>query len=212
MKIIDISTSLDSVMTKYPSLPGFEKKWLKHYENGDNMSLSYISTPSHNGTHLDAPIHYIKGGKTMDEILLDIFYGAAQVIEVPKKAESITLDFLKEFKSLEKRVLFKTTNSLERYKNNEFYSDYVYIEEDVCQYLIDKDVCLVGIDYVSVDPRVSPEKPAHHKLLGNNVIILEGIDLKDVEPRAYTLCALPLKVKGVEGALCRAVLLDEQIA
>lgn len=88
--------------------------------------------------------------------------------------------------------------------------DYVYLDADGAKYLVEQGVRLVGVDYVSVDARVAPEKPTHHMLLENEVIILECANLKDVEPGIYTLAAFPLKVTGAEGAFCRAILMQEE--
>jgi arylformamidase len=206
MKIIDISVPFEEGMMKYPSLLPFERKWLRSFEKGDQNQVSYIQTPSHNGTHLDAPCHYIKGGKNMDDLPLERFYGIAQVIEVPESYESVSKEFLLSVDIMADKILFKTSNT--RLRMKDFDPSYVYIEPDGAQYLVDKGVKLIGVDYVSVDPKVSPEKPSHHIILGNEVIILECVHLKDVNPGLYTLIAFPLKVTGAEGSLCRAVLVS----
>lgn len=208
MKIMDISVAFQEGMMKYPSLLPFERKWLRSFENGDQNQVSYIQSPSHNGTHLDAPSHYIKGGKTMDDIPLDRFYGTCQVIEIPADQKAVTREFLKGVSLQADKVLLKTTNCISRME--EFAEDYVYLDADGAKYLVEQGVRLVGVDYVSVDARVAPEKPTHHMLLENEVIILECANLKDVEPGIYTLAAFPLKVAGAEGAFCRAILMQEE--
>lgn len=207
MRLIDISVPFEEGMMKYPSLEPFERKWLRSFENGDQNQVSYIQSPSHNGTHLDAPSHYIKGGKTMDEMPLERFYGKCQVVEVPDSMVSVTRKFLENAGLEADRVLFKTSNL--KYRMETFADDYVYLEKEAALYLAEKGVKLVGVDYVSVDARVSPDKPAHMALLGNEVIIMECANLKDVEPGIYTLAAFPIRVTGAEGAFCRAVLMQE---
>lgn len=114
MKIMDISVAFQEGMMKYPSLLPFERKWLRSFENGDQNQVSYIQSPSHNGTHLDAPSHFIKGGKTMDDIPLDRFYGTCQVIEIPADQKAVTREFLKGVSLQADKVLLKTTNCISR--------------------------------------------------------------------------------------------------
>lgn len=208
MRIIDISVPFFEGMMKYPSLEPFERKWLRSFENGDQNQVSYIQSPSHNGTHLDAPSHYIKGGKTMDDLPLDRFYGICQVIEIPENLKAVTREFLQENPLKADKVLLKSSNSASRMEK--FAEDYVYLDADGAKYLVEQGVRLVGVDYVSVDAKVAPDKPTHHMLLGNEVIILECANLKDVDPGLYTLAAFPLKITGAEGAFCRAVLIQDR--
>lgn len=208
MKIIDISVSFEEGMMKYPSLKPFERKWLRSFENGDQNQVSYIQSPSHNGTHLDAPCHYVKGGKTMDDFPLDRFCGLCQVIEVPDAMNSITKEFLETIKISTDKIIFKTSNSTKRMK--EFCDDYVYIHYEAAQYLVEKGIKFVGIDYVSVDGKEAREKPTHMTLLQNEVIVLEDAYMENVKPGIYNLAAFPLKVTGAEGCFCRAVLITEE--
>lgn len=207
MKLIDISVPFEEGMMKYPSLAPFEREWLRCFENGDQNQVSLIRSPSHNGTHLDAPSHYIRGGKTMDDLPLERFFGTCQVVEIPDSMAAVTRAFLKTCGLEADKILFKTSNL--KYRMKEFADDYVYLEKDAALYLVEQGVKFVGVDYVSVDARVSPDKPAHMALLGNEVIIMECAYLKDVTPGFYTLAAFPLKVTGAEGAFCRAVLIQE---
>ncbi|WED23441.1 cyclase family protein [Vibrio sp. JC009] len=207
MKIHDISVPFSEGMMKYPSLAPFERKWLRSFENGDQNQVSYIQAPSHVGTHLDAPCHYIKGGKTMDDIPLERFYGKCQVIEVPDEYPAVSKEFLSNIKFEADKIIFKTSNL--KYRMEEFKDDYVYIESEAAQYIVDQGVKFVGVDYVSVDAKVSPDKPSHMILLGNEVIIMECAYVKDIEPGVYTLNAFPLKITGAEGSFCRATLLED---
>lgn len=207
MRIIDISIPFEEGMLKYPSLKPFERSWLRSFEQGDQNQVSYIQSPSHNGTHLDAPCHYIKGGKTMDDIPLERFYGACQVIEVPDCETKITREFLEGISIEADKVIFKTSNLKTRME--EFCEDYVYIDPEGAKYLVEQKVQFVGVDYTSVDAKVAPDKPTHVILLENEVIIMECAYVKDVEPGVYQLIAFPLKVTGAEGCFCRAVLMEE---
>jgi arylformamidase len=104
-------------------------------------------------------------------------------------------------------LLFKTANSTSgRNVSGVFSEDFVYISPEAARFCAEKGVGLVGIDYGSVDRRSETDFPAHYELLGNEILILEGINLKNVPPGRYTLFCLPLKIKGAEGAPARAVL------
>lgn len=209
MRIIDISQAVEIPMAAYPSLPKFERKWIRHYDNGHDMCASVINMASHTGAHMDSPYHYCEKGRKILEIEIERYYGICQVVEVPEENKSIDIEFLKKIKITEKRVLFKTTNSKFRYKSKEFQDDFVYLEGDAAKYLIENKVNLIGIDYCSIDPKGSNEKPAHHAILDNDGSILEGIDLDGVEEGKYILSCLPIKIEGSEGAPCRAVLIKE---
>lgn len=209
MKIIDISQMLDEPMALYPSLIKFNRRWLRHYSMGDNVSVSAITMACHCGSHIDAPYHYYQVGKRINEIDLELFYGSAMVIEIPDDADRINIDLVEKYDNLEKRVLFKTSNSKIRYKEKQFREDYVYVTDEVAQYLVEKGVRLVGIDYVSIDGKKEITKPVHKILLENNVLILEGLDLINVVEGKYLLVCFPIKIKDAEGSPCRAVLIYE---
>ena len=207
MKVIDISQTLEDTMICYPSLKRFELNWLRNYDKGDRVNLSQISLASHVGTHVDAPYHYIKEGKKLKDIDLEIFYGPVKVVEVPRDKRQIDIEFLKKIGEIPDRILFKTRNS-ELYGLNEFTEEYVYIEREAANYLAESSVCLIGIDYFSVDKYKSPGKEAHLALLSKDIVLLEGIILREVEEGSYLLACFPLKVKEGEAAPCRAVLIE----
>lgn len=194
-------------MVIYPSLPKYKVEWKRSIENSDTVNLSIITMASHIGTHMDAPYHFIKDGKKIDEFGIDIFCGSAKVIQVPEGKEKVDLELVKSVGELPERVLFKTTNSFLYYKQ-EFDEHYVYIDDNAAEYLGNSNVKVVGIDYVSVDKYGSKKKSIHNKLLSQNVIILEGLMMDKVKPGIYILICLPLKVKGLEASPCRAVLIE----
>lgn len=209
MKLIDISQTVGTPMSAYPSLPKFERKWMRHYDNGNNMCVSSINMALHTGTHMDSPYHYCETGRKILDIELERYYGVCEVIELPEDKKSVDLEFVKSIASFELRSLFKTTNSKFRYKDKTYHEDFVYVEGDAAKYLIDKGVKLIGIDYCSIDGPKSKGKEAHHAILDNDGSILEGIDLDGVNPGKYILSCLPIKFDGAEGSPCRAILIEE---
>jgi arylformamidase len=159
--------------------------------------------PSHLGTHIDAPFHFIEDGKKTDGIGLEKLCGEAQLIE---GCGEISLDrsFFEAVTISAPRILLKTDNTKRLKAGADF--DNVYLTADACAYLADRGVVLVGFDYFNVDKRGDKRRSAHLALLSREVVILEGLMLDSVPPGAYELFCLPLKVKDLEGAPCRAVL------
>lgn len=203
-KIIDISVKLDSQTVIYPGTPEVEIVSLKSL--GTRSQLSIITLSSHVGTHLDAPIHAIHGGKTIDQLNLSSFIGECRVVDCSNSSGSISLGDVKRFKiSKGERILFKTSNS--KRGLGKFYGDFIFLSPDAAKYLAEKKVALVGIDYFSIKQRGSKDNRPHTELLSKNIPILEGIDLSKVKEGNYFLICLPLKFVGIDGSPCRAVLL-----
>ena len=161
----------------------------------------------HAGTHMDAPFHFVPDGKRIDELPLDLFIGPALVhaVEADRyiKAEdiaSIKLDGVT-------RVLFKTRNS-ELLKRGSYDPDFVAFSVEAAEALVAKGVKLVGLDYLSVAHAGDEQGPVHRAFLDHGVALLEGIDLSRINPGHYELICFPIRVRGADGAPCRAVLRD----
>jgi arylformamidase len=106
------------------------------------------------------------------------------------------------------RALFKTDNS-SHWQDGRFYEDFVYLEPEGAEFLVERGIRLVGIDYLSVDKFKSEEHPTHFVLLTRNIVILEGLNLANVPPGRYRLAALPLNLQDADGAPARVILMDE---
>ena len=153
------------------------------------------------------PLHFIDGAANLDDLDLSLLIGPVTVVEVPEEKTSIDADFLEEL-GLENviRLLFKTANSkMWDDPSHSFVTDYVALEGGAAQWLVDHGCRLVGIDYLSIAPYDDSTTP-HEILLSNNVVIIETLDLRDVEPGDYELICLPLKLLSREAAPVRAVL------
>lgn len=177
---------------------------------GSEYALSRISMGTHTGTHVDPPAHFIAGGLTVDQLPLEVLVGPAVVVDVPE-VKSITAALLEGLglpRSLE-RVLFKTRNGGLREQRG-FQEGYVYLEESAARWLVERGVRLVGIDYLSVERYADTQFAAHRTLLEAGVIILEGIDLRQVPAGDYTLVCLPLKLQSGDGAPARAILIKDE--
>ena len=174
-------------------------------DNTHTVRLTTIEMGSHTGTHMDAPFHMIDGGKRLGDFPLDILIGKATVVEIPP-ARSIGRAQLQGFDwTGVERILLKTENS-KHWNDGKFYEEFVYLEPDGAEFLVERGVRLVGIDYLSVDKFQSASHPSHFVLLQKNILIIEGLNLNAVPPGNYTLLALPLNLHDADGAPTRVVL------
>jgi arylformamidase len=177
-------------------------------DRGDRVTMSQININSHNGTHVDSPLHFFKGGSSIDQMPLDVTVGRARVIEI-KDTESVKVKELEPCKIRSgERILFKTQNSEKAYLTDKFVEDYVYISIEAAQYLADRKVRLVGLDYISIGSfrDLKTVTGAHEALLGNGVYVLEMINLAGVKPGEYELLCLPLRMERGDAGPCRAIL------
>ena len=203
---IDISIPIHAEMTVYPGDNSLRRSWVRRIRDGERVNLSALTLGSHTGTHVDAPFHFKDDGIRLDQVPLQVFVGQARVVEISDPV-SVKATALRDLGlASAERVLFKTRNS-QLWSEAEFREDFVYIESDAAQYLVDLGMRLVGIDYLSVDRYGDGSSPAHNTLLGNGVVIAEGLDLSAADQGTYTLVCLPLKIPGADGAPARAVLL-----
>jgi arylformamidase len=204
MKIYDVTVPLSKELVVYPGDPQVKiNRRTKANEDDAKYNLSRYSFSSHAGTHVDPPFHLIEGGMTVDKLPLELLIGRARVVEVtaPVVDEAVLEEF--DF-TVDARVLFKTRNSY-LWSQKTFVKDYVYITPGAARSLVNDGIKVVGIDYLSVDKFGAPPE-THMALLGAGIIIIEGLDLREVEPGDYELICLPLKVKDGDGAPARVVL------
>ena len=205
MKFIDVSVPLDGNLASYPGNTPFSLEAVKRIANGDSSNVSSLHLSAHAGTHVDAPRHFFDHGLGVDALPLEMLIGRARVIEVTSRrgigADELTGTNLSE----EVRVLIKTHNS-RLWGSPEFHRDYVGVTEAGAKHLVDHGIKLVGVDYLSVEEFKKPGTPAHRVLLGGGTIVIEGLNLRDVEPGVYEMFCLPLRVVGADGAPARVVL------
>lgn len=196
MKIYDISQEVFSCQV-YPNDPFPEKKILKSMEQGEVYNLTAFTMCAHNGTHIDAPFHFVKDGKTIDEICLESFVGAAYVAEYHgivtcSDAAEIIEKARKQNPESAKRILIKGE---------------VEISLEAAKVFASSDILLLGNEPQTIGPQNAP-MAVHLMLLGADVILLEGIRLSEVSEGVYFLCAAPLNLSDADGSPCRAVLID----
>ena len=211
--IYDISVTLSpELVTWGNSEAGITQTWNMRIEQGAVCNVSVVTIGSHFGTHLDAPLHFIEGGNTVDKLALDDLIGPCTVIEFGDLAQpNITASDLDRagIAPGTKRLLFKTSNSRRKLmRDPKFHTDFVAIAPDAAHWLVDRGIRTVGVDYLSVGAAEDGTgTETHQVLLGAKLVALEGLLLEDIEPGDYTLIALPLKIAGAEGCPIRAVLM-----
>ena len=207
---IDISVPfpVDKPMPYFPTDPqGPSITRIFDRTKGDPVTMSQININSHNGTHIDAPFHFMAEGTTIDMMPLDTAIGPARVIEI-KDPVSITVEELEPYNIKEgERILFKTGNSSRAYKTADFIEDYVYCTSEAAYYLKEKKVRLVGVDYITIGNQRDPEniKIVHETLLKNGIYIIEMLNLEEVRPGLYELACLPLRMEKGDAGPCRAI-------
>ena len=205
MKLIDVSVPLDANLPSYPGNTPFVLESVKRIANGDSSNVSSLHLSAHAGTHVDAPRHFFDSGLGVEALPLEMLFGRARVIEVTSRKGIGANELSGADLSKDVRLLIKTHNS-RLWGSPEFHRDYVGMTESGAKHLIEHGIKVVGVDYLSVEEFKKPGAPAHHVLLGSGTIVIEGLNLRDVEPGVYEMFCLPLCVVGADGAPARVVL------
>ena len=163
---------------------------------------------AHAGTHVDAPLHFVAKGASIDQVPLTTLMGPAWVTDCSPDAVAIDREELNKHNwHGAKRILFRTRNSRNSWTlDQNFHQDFSYIAPDAAQLMADSGVELVGIDYLSAEKFGASEPRTHQVLLGPNIPIIEGLDLRGTKAGECELVVLPLRVVGHEAAPARALL------
>ena len=184
---IDISVPLTDGMVHWPEDPPTEIKRVFDINKGDDYSLTHISMAAHTGTHMDAPCHFKKSGASIDKMPVTATIGKARVIEITH-SEFITLEEIHPYKIRKgERILFKTKNSKVRWENKPFKENFVHLSTDAAQYLSDRKVQTIGIDYLSIGGYDGNVIEVHHIILKAGIWVIEGLNLYKVHPGDYEL-------------------------
>lgn len=198
MKIYDISQEVFGCQV-FPGDPVPEKKTVSSIEEGALYNLTTFNMCAHNGTHIDAPFHFLKDGKTVDKIPLEAFVGMAYVTEhsgvvTADDAEEIIRKVRAQNSESAKRILIKGD---------------IEVSAEAARVFAACDILLLGNEPQTVGPQNAPME-VHLILLGAGVVLLEGIRLSEVSEGVYFLNAAPLNLSGSDGSPCRAVLIDSE--
>jgi arylformamidase len=211
MKIYDVTFPISDKTPIYEGDPKVKIEIADSLEKGDAANVSHICLGVHTGTHVDAPNHFIDGKRKVHELELEKLIGNCRVVELPDDVTAIEPQHLENLETVE-RVLFKTRNSaFWNEPEKGFRTDFTYITPNAARSLVEKNILLVGIDYLSVEKFGSEDFATHITLLEKEVVIIEGLDLREVPAGDYELICLPLKYIGGagDGAPARTVLREK---
>ena len=212
MEIIDVTRTVDPKMLKWPDdTEPPSQEFVTRTDNGDPATVSEWKMSSHTGTHMDARMHFIPGGWTMEALDLARSVGPCRVVDLTHVEGHVDRADLEAAEVAgQARLLLKTRNSEQGFmQREEFEEGYSAISREAAEYLVEIGVETIGVDYLSVEPFEDGEFNTHHTLLGADVVILEGLVLTEVEPGEYFLACLPLKLAGSDGSPARAILIRD---
>lgn len=211
MRIYDVTVPITETMPVWPGQPRVQIEQLARIDRGDPANVSQLKLSSHTGTHVDAPLHFVKRGMPVDKIPLDLLMGSAFIVEADKlEGNSIDVYDLASihFPRNTKRLLIKTSNSnFWEDRLTEFERDFVHLTPKTAEWLVKRGIQLLGVDYMSVEAYSDRGFRVHHTLLEAGVVIIEGLNLSRVPPGACQLVCLPLKVSGSDAAPARVLVI-----
>jgi len=203
---IDVSVGLRDGMVHWPDNPPVRISRFLDLDRGDAANVSEMSMGAHTGTHMDAPIHFVKSGAGMEKLPLPAVLGPARVIHI-KDRDSIKIAELRPHRPRKgERILFRTRNSGRRWPTKPFLEDFVYLSSEAARFLVSRGVQTVGVDYLSIGGFDSNGPECHGIILNAGIWVIEGLDLSKAPAGRYDLICLPLKVIKGDGAPARAIL------
>jgi arylformamidase len=210
MAVHDITAPLRPDLPAWPGQQTFEREVVKDVAEGDPSTLSVLRLGSHNGTHFDAPGHFLPGGAGIEALPLEACVGPAHVVDLTHVEGGITAEDLERagLPADVERLLARTRNSGWSLADTGFREDFVGFGPSAADWCLERGIRLLANDYLSIEPFDAAERgfPVHHALLPAGVVILEGVDLDGVAAGRYELAALPVLILGGDGAPARAML------
>ena len=206
MPLHDVSLTLSGRLPTWPGDPPFERRLASSIAGGDPANVSRLDFGAHTGTHVDAPVHFLPGGRGVEALPLEALVGPCLVVEADPPGRDLRPQDLPPGEAT--RILFKTRNSRRWAASDErFDTEFVAVGPDLARALIERGAVLVGVDYLSVESyHAAPQHPVHHALLEAGVVVVEGLDLSRVSAGEYELICLPAKIEGSDGAPARVIL------
>lgn len=192
MKLYDISQELFSCRV-YPGSDQPKRKILRSIEAGDKYNATWFSTSAHNGTHVDAPYHFLADGKKLDQMPLDRFVGPCYV--ACHRGDVTRADA---------ETILKKAAGIPRI----LIAGEATVTAEAAVTFAESGICLLGNESQAVGPLMAPMQ-VHKILMAKEIALLEGIELGSVPEGRYFLSAAPLNLGGADGAPCRAYLIGE---
>lgn len=212
-EVFDVTVPFSSLVPTWPTHPPSVVEPFSRIAQGTGSNVSLLHISSHAGTHVDANWHFIDSGAKLLEIPLARWNGPCYVGHIPDDVSQIEIRDLDAaaIPAGTERLLLRTRNSRvwQEWSGDSplsFREDYVGVVPDAARWLVGRGIKLVGIDALSVGPYGPRNRETHTTLLGNDVLIIELLDLSHVEAGAYELVCLPLKLAIGDGAPARVLL------
>jgi arylformamidase len=197
--IYDLTLSLDENTVVFPGDPIFKRTCIQSIDNESNFNLSKIEMGNHTGTHIDFPVHVIPGGKNSSDYDMNELIDNGIIVHVPEDMSTITRSFVNNNVNKKYRIVFFQTKASGNCQKRSLNENYVHIELGAAEALLERSVCIVGIDSMSVDAYQDANLPTHQFLLSNNILIVENLNLENIVPGDYKIFLAPLKVTGMDG-------------
>lgn len=203
VEILDVSLLVRPGMVVWLGDPEVHAELASAIADGDEANVTRLSLGTHTGTHVDAPVHFLDGAEGADALPLDALVGPCVVVEATTAGRELGPEAFDGVADGVERVLFKTRNS-ELWAREGFVDDFVTLGDAAAREVVRRGIRLVGIDYLSIGG-----SDAHRTLLRARVVPLESLDLRGVDPGAYRLVCLPLRLAGSDGAPARTILIRD---
>ena len=209
MKIIDLTHTIKPNMPVFPGTEAPQLSPASTFEK-DGFRETLLNMYSHTGTHMDAPAHVRVDGITLDKFPADKFVGKALVIDCSDLSEGdiIDISYINKYKNIidEAEFILFRTNWDKYWDTEKYYGKFPVINDEVADFLINSNKKGIGLDVISIEEIESEDLPMHHKILKNNLVIIENLcNLDQIGNNLFTFCALPLKFINSDGASIRAL-------
>lgn len=212
-EIIDISPPVHDGLAKWPGLTDTRLTKSESFEKGDGVNVTDCSFCAHVGNHVDAPLHHHPDGIGIDKLELKRFMGKAYVFDCTHAEQYISaedIDKLDEIKDTFDILLFRTKNSTTKTTWDKFDESLIYISPEAARRIVEMNIKTVVVDCLTVEKYGVADNQTHKMLLeDNNVSVVEGVDLRKVNPGYYWFICLPLNLKDADGAPARAILIKD---
>ncbi len=208
MPIYDVTLPLRPDLPTWPGEPGPRYEPIARISAGDPANVTRLILGSHTGTHVDPPGHYIEGAGGVDSLDPTLLVGPAYVarLDAARSIDRATLDAAAIPPGTVRLILRTPNSNLWNGEPTAFTEDYVGVTPDGADWLIERGTRLVGIDYLSIEPYDSPGNPVHRRLLGEGIVVIEGLDLRRVPAGPCELFCGPLRLPGIDGSPARVFL------
>jgi arylformamidase len=199
---IDVTRALDEHLTCWPGRRPPEISWDKRIDRGGHCNVSSWRLSAHTGTHVDAPLHFVDGARSIDQVPLDTLVGACEVVDLTaRKIPTLEMADAQRLVPV-KRLLIATGFA----RDGQFTHHPALLTLDAAKLLLASGLKLIGTDRLTVDASEGTDFPIHHALLGAGCVIIEGLQLTSIVPGTYDMVALPLPIVGAEASPARVML------